>query len=238
MKIKNGRVNFTDLVKGTLIKRYKRFLADIRLESGELVTAHCANSGSMKNCIMEGADVYISPQDRPERKLKYTWEIIKMPTSLVGVNTGIPNKLVASAIESGKINELSGFTEIIPEIKTSEKTRLDLLLKDAHGKKAYVEIKNCTLVEKGHAFFPDAITTRGQKHIKELMTLSAQGHDTALFFLIQRMDAEVFSPADHIDKKYGILLREAVKKGVKIIAYDTLITESSIEINKSIKLLL
>lgn len=238
MKIENGKASFDDLVKGYLIKRYKRFLADIKLESGEVVTAHCANSGSMKNCILEGAKVYISPQNRPERKLKYTWEMIRMPTSLVGVNTGVPNKLVASAVKSGKIAELTGFKDIRSEVKTSENTRLDLLLKDKNGKECYVEIKNCTLVEKKHAFFPDAITTRGQKHIRELMTLADQGYDTALFFLIQRMDADIFSPADHIDPEYGRLLREASKKGVKILVYDTFITESSIEINKSIKILL
>jgi sugar fermentation stimulation protein A len=238
MEIKNGKVLFSSLLKGKLIKRYKRFLADIKLDSGESVTAHCANSGSMKGCILEGAKVYLSPQNKPERKLKYTWELIKMPDSLVGVNTSIPNKLVKSAIESGKIKEFEKYSKVISEVKTSDNTRLDLMLLDEFDNKCYVEIKNCTLVENGKAMFPDAVTTRGQKHLNELMALKAKGFDAAVFFLIQRMDAECFSPADHIDPQYGKLLRAALEKGVDVIAYDTVLTEKSIEINKGIELCL
>jgi sugar fermentation stimulation protein A len=238
MEIKNGRVLFGDLLKGKLVKRYKRFLADIKLDSGELITAHCANSGSMKGCIMEGADVYVSPQNRPERKLKYTWELIKMPDSLVGVNTSIPNKLVKSAIESKKIKQFEKYPKVISEVKTSDKTRLDLMLLDEFDNKFYVEIKNCTLVENGKAMFPDAVTTRGQKHLKELMDLKAKGYNSAVFFLIQRMDAKSFSPADQIDPEYGKLLRAAFKKGVDVIAYDTIVTEKSIEINQNLQIII
>ncbi|MDY0360401.1 MAG: DNA/RNA nuclease SfsA [Desulforegulaceae bacterium] len=238
MEIKNGRVLFGDLLKGKLVKRYKRFLADIKLDSGELITAHCANSGSMKGCIMEGADVYVSPQNRPERKLKYTWELIKMPDSLVGVNTSIPNKLVKSAIESKKIKQFEKYPKVISEVKTSDKTRLDLMLLDEFDNKFYVEIKNCTLVENGKAMFPDAVTTRGQKHLKELMDLKEKGYYSAVFFLIQRMDAKCFSPADHIDPEYGKLLRKAFEKGVDIVAFDTCLTKNSIEIRENIKVVL
>jgi sugar fermentation stimulation protein A len=238
MEIKNGRVLFDDLLKGKLLKRYKRFLADIRLDSGDFITAHCANSGSMKGCIMEGADVYVSSQNRPERKLKYTWELIKMPDSLVGVNTSIPNKLVKSAIESKKIKQFEKYPKVISEVKTSDKTRLDLMLLDELENKFYVEIKNCTLVENGKAMFPDAVTTRGQKHLKELMDLKEKGYNSAVFFLIQRMDAKCFSPADHIDPEYGKLLRKAFEKGVDIVAFDTYLTKNSIEIRENIKVVL
>jgi sugar fermentation stimulation protein A len=187
---------------------------------------------------MEGADVYVSPQNRPERKLKYTWELIKMPDSLVGVNTSIPNKLVKSAIESKKIKQFEKYPKVISEVKTSDKTRLDLMLLDELGNKFYVEIKNCTLVENGKAMFPDAVTTRGQKHLKELMDLKAKGYKSAVFFLIQRMDAKSFSPADQIDPEYGKLLRAAFKKGVDVIAYDTIVTEKSIEINQNLQIII
>lgn len=238
MKVENGKVLYEGLIHGRLIKRYKRFLADVELESGEVVTAHCANSGSMTACIKEGALVYLSCHDNPKRKLKYTWEMIEMPSSLVGVNTGVPNKLVASAIESGKIEELKKYTNVRPEIKTSEGTRLDLLLTDALGEKCYIEIKNCTLVENNHAYFPDAVTTRGQKHLKELERLALEGHETGVFFLIQRMDADIFFPADHIDKEYGFLLRRVHENGVKIFVYDTILNSNSILINQKIDIAL
>lgn len=234
MIIKEGRISFDRLIEGRLIKRYKRFLCDVLLDSGDIVTAHCANSGSMKACLKEDAKVYLSPQNSPKRKLKFTWEMIDMGSSLVGVNTGVPNKLVASAIESGKIKELKNYDYIKPEIKTSEGTRLDILLKDKDENRCYVEIKNATLVEDGHASFPDAVTTRGQKHLLELESLVKEGDRGVVFFLIQRMDADVFSPADHIDEEYGRLLRRVMKNGVEILCYDTILTPRSIEINKRI----
>ena len=238
MIVKNGSVLFDDLLKGRFIKRYKRFLADIKLDSGENITAHCANSGSMKACMEEDAVVYVSPQNGPKRKLKFTWEMIEMNGSLVGVNTGVPNKLVASAIESGKIEELKGYPLVRPEIKTSEGTRLDILLENDLKEKCYVEIKNCTLVENSHAYFPDAVTIRGQKHLLELETLVKKGNRGVVFFLVQRMDADVFSPADHIDKEYGRLLRKVNKNGVEILVYDTRLTPDSIVINKRIRVCL
>ncbi|MDY0132013.1 MAG: DNA/RNA nuclease SfsA [Desulforegulaceae bacterium] len=238
MEIKNGKVLFGNLLKGKLVKRYKRFLADIELDSGELITAHCANSGSMKACLEKGAEVFVSPQNRPERKLKFTWELIKMPDSLVGVNTSVPNKLTASAIESGKIQEFKQYSKLISEVKTSAHTRLDLMLEDNSSNKCYVEIKNCTLVENKKAMFPDAVTTRGQKHLKELMDLKEDGHFAVIFFLVQRMDAEYFSPADYIDPEYGKLLRQAFEKGVEVIVYDTVLSEKSIEINQSLEFVL
>ena len=151
------------LIKGKLIKRYKRFLADVELNSGEIVIAHCPNSGSMKGCSTPGSQVWLSESNNPKRKLKYTWELILAPETMIGVNTQVPNKLVKQAIENGLISELTGYDHVKAEVKTSEHTRLDLLLEKEAGEKCYVEIKNCTLVENGMAMFPDAVTTRGQK---------------------------------------------------------------------------
>ncbi|MBW2654304.1 MAG: DNA/RNA nuclease SfsA, partial [Deltaproteobacteria bacterium] len=134
------------LINGRLIKRYKRFLADIELEIGEKVTAHCPNSGSMKGCAIPGSQVWLSESDNPKRKYKYTWELIKVPGTLIGINTQVPNKLVKQSIENGLIKELSGYDRVIAEVKTSSHTRLDLLLEKVSGEKCYVEIKNCTLV--------------------------------------------------------------------------------------------
>ncbi len=222
------------LIKGVLIQRYKRFLADIELETGEKVTVHCPNSGSMKGCAIPGSRVWLSESDNPKRKYKYTWELIKVPETMIGINTQVPNKLVKQSIENGLIQELSGYDRVTAEVKTSSHTRLDLLLENAAKEKCYVEIKNCTLVEKGIAMFPDAVTTRGQKHLDELVHLVSSGYRGVIFFLIQRMDANSFKPAEMIDKVYAQKLRKAVQKGVQVIAMDTSINTRMIRIKKHI----
>ncbi len=208
------------LIQGKLVKRYKRFLADVTLKDGTVVTAHCPNSGSMKGCAQAGAPVWMSKSDNPKRKLKYTWELIQTKTSYVGVNTQVPNKLVKQAIESGQVAELAHYTKVTAEVKTSAHTRLDLMLEQENKKRCYVEIKNCTLVEAGLASFPDAVTTRGQKHLDELVALHEQGHDTVIFYLIQRMDAKTFTPAANIDPVYAKKLVWAAEKGVQVITRD------------------
>ncbi len=234
-KITYSGIKWPDLIPGTLIKRYKRFLADMELENGETVTAHCPNSGTMKACSEPGQPVFISYHDNPKRKLKYTWEIIKMPSSLVGVNTNVPNKLVKQSIEQGVVRELQRYDEIRPEIKAGKNSRLDLLLTKNNGKeKCYVEIKNCTLVEDGTASFPDAVTKRGLKHLVELQKLVTQGNRCVMFYLIQRMDAIIFKPADGIDPAYGKELRKAVKNGVEVLVYDVKIDFNKILLNKKI----
>ncbi|MCP3899917.1 MAG: DNA/RNA nuclease SfsA [Desulfobacteraceae bacterium] len=223
------------LLPGILIKRYKRFLADVQLiESGKTVTAHCPNSGSMKGCAKPGSQVFLSESNNPKRKLKYTWELLQGSRTMIGINTQVPNRLVKKAIESGVIDELTGYDKITPEIKTSEHTRLDLLLEDVNGKKCYVEIKNCTLVENNVAMFPDAVTTRGQKHLTELEDLVSQGHRGVIFYLIQRMDAKSFRAADMIDKTYAEKLKRAATNGVEIVIRDTIIDTELISIGKSI----
>ena len=227
-------IRWPQLSAGKLIKRYQRFLADVELESGEIVTAHCPNTGSMHGCSEPGRPVYLSYHDNPKRKLKYTWELIDMPTSLVGVNTLVPNRLVARSVMAGSINELRGYADLRREIKIGDHSRIDLLLTGTGRRRCYIEIKNCTLVTDGIAYFPDAVTTRGQKHIRELQKLAASGNRCVMFYFIQRMDARVFKPADQIDQDYGRALRSAVQNGVEALAYDVHIDLDGIRIRNNL----
>ena len=222
------------LTRGTLVKRYKRFLADIMLNNGEKITAHCANSGSMKNCSEPGRPVYVSHHDTPNRKLKYTWEMIAMPSSLVGVNTIWPNKLVSQAIISGVIPELTGYDQLKQEVKVGEHSRLDICLTAENNQTCYIEVKNCTMVNHGIAAFPDAVTTRGRKHLLELQELIGSTVRCVMFFLVQRTDATLFQPADDIDREYGVELRRAYEKGIEILVYDVSLDQQKIGINKSL----
>ncbi len=220
------------LLTGRLIKRYKRFLADVQLDSGETVTAHCPNSGSMKACSEPGRPVYISRADNPKRKLKFTWEIIDMGTSLVGVNTQVPNRLVAHGISNGQVPELSGYDELKREVTTSPGSRLDIgLYRQKDEPSCFVEVKNCTLVRDGLAMFPDAVTTRGLKHLNELIRLKKEGHRAVIFYLIQRSDAQRFEPAAQIDPDYAQGLKAAVAAGVEALAYDVVIDMEQIRLN-------
>ncbi|MCF8091284.1 MAG: DNA/RNA nuclease SfsA [Desulfotignum sp.] len=226
------------LLAGRLIRRYKRFLADVRLDTGNVVTAHCPNSGSMLGCAAPGSRVWLSQSDNPRRKLKYTWELIRTQQSMIGINTLVPNKLVKTAIENHLVSELCGYENLRSEVKTSSGTRLDLVLEDDTDRRCYVEIKNCTLVETGTAMFPDAVTKRGQKHLDELKDLVSAGHRGVIFYLIQRMDAVRFAPAAMIDKVYAQKLLQAHNKGVEIITRDVAITLEHIHINQPVPVLL
>lgn len=228
-----GYLKWPVLIQGTLIKRYKRFMADVRLKNGHLVTAHCPNSGSMMECSEPGRTVYLSRHNSPKRKLKYTWEMIEMPSSLVGVNTMVPNQLVKVAVLAGKIPGLSGFDHVRPEVGYGENSRIDLLL-EKMDERCFVEIKNCTLVDNNVAYFPDAVTSRGLKHLKELQNQVRSGDRSVMFFLIQRMDAALFRPADHIDPAYGKELRKAVQKGVEMMAYDVTLDSKGIQLNRKL----
>ncbi len=229
-----GRLNWPPLLGGKLIRRYKRFIADVKLRNGHVVAAHCPNSGSMEACSEPGRPVYLTRHhDNPNRRLKYTWEIIAMPTSLVGVNTLVPNRLVKASILAGKVNELTGFDQVRSEVKYGRNSRIDLLLQK-EGLRCYVEVKNCTLVTDGKACFPDAVTTRGRKHLVELQHQVQQGDRGVMFFLIQRMDAETFRPADHIDPGYGRELRKAKANGVEILIYDVRLDLHGIELNRAL----
>jgi sugar fermentation stimulation protein A len=215
------------LIRGALIQRYKRFLADVRLENGEIVTAHCTNTGSMMGCKEPGSSVYISRSDNLNRKLLYTWELIKTDSTWVGINTLHPNKLVPEAVQSGVIAELSGYLSIRREVKVSAHTRLDLCLEGPNGN-CFIEVKNVTLAMNGTAAFPDAVSERGTKHLKALMRLKRQGHRAAIVFVIQRGDCSTFRPADEIDSEYGRWLRKAIKAGVEALPYRAKVTAREI----------
>ena len=229
---------YPPLLKGTLVKRYKRFFADIELETGELITAHCPNTGPMTGIYIPGKPVYVSPSDNPKRKLKYTWEIIHMPDSLVGVNTMVPNRLVKQSIEYGLVKALTGYERVRAEVKTADGSRLDLMLEKDGRRSCFVEVKNCTLVEGRVARFPDAVTTRGRKHLVELQRLVGEGLRGVMFYLVQRMDADSFKPADDIDPGYGEELRQAQQNGVEILVYDVSIDLNTIRLNREMPFIL
>ena len=215
------------LIRGILIQRYQRFLADVRLPSGEIVTAHCTNTGSMMGCKEPGSVVYISRSDKEGRRLLYTWEIVGVGRTWVGINTMFPNRLVAEAIANGAIPELKGYDNIRREVVTRQGTRLDLCLDGVIGS-CFVEVKNVTLAVDGVAAFPDAVSERGTKHLKELIWLRRKGHRAALVFVIQRNDCTVFRPADEIDAVYGRWLRRAVKARVETLPYMAYVTPKEI----------
>jgi sugar fermentation stimulation protein A len=221
------------LLAGTLIQRYKRFLADVRLPSGEVVTAHCTNTGSMMGCKEPGSAVYISRSDNQNRKLLYTWELIRADNTWVGINTLHPNKLVPEAVQAGRIDELCDFDHLRREVKVSAHSRLDLCLEGRNGS-CFVEIKNVTLAVHGAAAFPDAVSERGTRHLKELIRLKRQGHRAAIVFVIQRGDCDSFRPADEIDQEYGRWLRRAINAGVEALPYRAKVTPKEILLTEKI----
>lgn len=225
------------LYSGTLLRRYKRFLADILLDNGTEVTAHCPNSGSMLGCNLPGSRVLLSRSNSPHRKYSFTWELVEAGGGWVGINTGLPNRLVREGIEAGLVKELQGFSLIRPEVPYGENSRIDLLL-EGDGGRCFVEVKNVTLMENGKARFPDAVTTRGQKHLRELMQVVSQGDRGVIFFVVQRGDAGSVSPADDIDPEYGRLLRKAVGHGVEALAYQALVTPEEIRLLKRLPVVL
>lgn len=204
-----------ELVHGRLIKRYKRFLTDVELDDGTKVLAHCTNSGSMKSCLEEGAEVFLSPADDPGRKTQFTWEMIRINGSWVGIHTGRPNQLALEAIRKGEIAGLEGYTNVVPEVKIHD-SRLDILAENEH-EKCFVEVKNVTLKEGRYALFPDAVTQRGRKHLETLIRLRGEGYRAVMLYIIQRMDVEIFAPARSIDPDYSDTLIKAVDMGIEII---------------------
>lgn len=217
---------------GTLIKRYKRFLAEIRLDDGTEVVAHCTNSGSMKSCIENGAEVYLTPVTDPKRRTKFTWEMIKINGSWVGINTGNPNKLAFEAISAGLIPELSGYTNVKREVVFGD-SRFDIFAENETGK-CFVEVKNVSMKEGNYALFPDAVTTRGQKHLKTLMEVKAHGIRAVMLYIVQRTDVEVFAPAIEIDPEYAKCLNQAVNAGVEVIVLQVEVTPEGIYIKKKL----
>jgi len=232
------------LERAILIKRYKRFLADIRLPGGGQTTIHCPNTGSMKNCAEPGSEVFYSTSDNPKRKYPSTWELARTSRGhYIGINTVNANQLIKEAIEAGVISELKGFSELQTEVKYGEEnSRIDLLLLDAAGRRCYVEVKSVTLLEPpismGRGFFPDAVSERGRKHLRELAKMVQQGHRAVLVYCVQHSGIRSVQPAEHIDPAYAEALVEAATQGVEILAYKCRMSSKTVRIVTSLPVVL
>ena len=221
------------LLQGTLIKRYKRFFVDIKYKN-KIITGHCPNTGSMMGLLNIGNKIWFSRSDNLSRKLKYTLEIIEVGKKMIGINTLLTNKIVFEALSQKKIKNFAKFNNIKPEVKFSDKTRFDFLISD-NKEKCFLEVKNVTLSRKDKiAEFPDAITSRGTKHLKELIIAKQRGFESYILYLIQREDCKSFRIAKDIDEDYKIAFDKALKKGVKIICYDCKISTEEIKLNNRI----
>lgn len=221
---------------GVLIKRYKRFLADVELETGETVTAHCPNPGSMLGLKDPGSRCWLSHTDDPKRKLKYTLEVLEADETLVGINTNRPNALAEEAIRTGTIPALSGYDSLRREVKYGVNSRIDLMLESTDRPVCYVEVKNCHLMRTpGLAEFPDSVTARGAKHLGELSEMVRQGHRAVQLFIVQRNDCDVLAPADDLDPVYAQALRDASAAGVEVLAWACEITLEGVEIVREIE---
>ena len=229
-------MNFENkLISGLFVKRYKRFFVDVKVNN-KIITAHCPNTGSMFGLLREGNKVWISKTDNPNRKLKYTLEIIEDNNSKVGVNTHSTNKIVHHALQNNLIEELDNIKNIKPEVSFGQNTRFDFLVTNEKYK-AFVEVKNVTLLrKKALAEFPDAITTRGLKHINELLKASKKNYKIFILYLIQRDDCKSFTIAKDIDPNYANALSKAVKNKLKILCYDCKFSSKGIILNNKIKL--
>jgi len=227
------------LYPGILRRRYKRFLADVELQTGKLVTAHCANPGSMLGLDNPGARVWLSKSDNPKRKLAYSWELLEVDLGegpvLVGINTSHPNAIVAEALEAGGVPPLAGYPTLRREMKYGINSRIDILLEDEMRGKCYVEIKNVHMMRQaGLAEFPDSVTKRGAKHLEELGDMVEDGHRAVMVFLIQRTDARTMTLARDIDPGYGAAYDRAVARGVETLALTTDINLDGISVNGEI----
>jgi len=229
-------MNFENkLIPGLFIKRYKRFFVDVKIDN-KIITAHCPNTGSMYGLLKKGNKVWISKSNNPNRKLKYTLEIIEDNKSKVGINTLFTNKIVLHALQNNLIKEFKGISEIKPETKFGKNTRFDFLITDKKNK-SFIEVKNVTLSrKKSLAEFPDAVTTRGLKHINELENAGKKNYKIFIIFLIQRNDCEVFTIAKDIDPDYAKALKLAVKNKLNILCYDCKFSSKGIKLNKQIKI--
>ena len=228
-----------ELVEASLIKRYKRFLADFRLNNGDIVTGHCANTGSMVTCLEDNAPCWITYHNDPKRKLAWSWQAIRMPDGWVGINTSIANRLVGEAIENGIIAELQGYETRKAEQRYGQKSRIDFLLTDSQKPPCYVEVKNVTLLLKdGVAAFPDAITQRGSKHLQELAGMVEAGSRAVLIYCVQRESAQEVVPARDHDPEYARILGEVVAKGVEVYAYRAEFSNQSLSLRNRLPVVL
>jgi len=218
------------LTHGRLVRRYKRFLADVVLDDGTKAVAHCTNSGSMKTCLEAGAEVWLSPAADPKRKTRYTWEMIRIDGDWVGINTSQPNALALEWVTKGLLPGLEGLEGLRREVRW-EDSRFDLY-GEKDGRGCFMEVKNVTMKEGERALFPDAVTERGRKHLQTLVRVKKAGMRAVMLYVVQRMDVRIFSPARDIDPAYGKALDEAVHQGVEIIVAQARVSPEGIEFHR------
>ena len=221
------------LIRGRLLRRYKRFLSDIELDNGEIVVAHCANPGSMTGLKDTGAPVWLSPSRNPKRKLKYSWELIQVDGHMVGINTAWPNRIVEEAVAAQVVPELAGYPSLRREVPYGRNSRIDLLLEAADRPPCYLEVKNVHLRRTaGLAEFPDSVTKRGAKHLRELSEMAGRGARAVMFFVVQRGDCASFQVAADIDPDYDRALHAALDHGVEVLCYSCRVGEEAIELDR------
>lgn len=225
------------LIEGRLLRRYRRFLADVELADGGVITAHTPNTGSLAGCCTPGARVWLRDSGSPGRKYRHSWELVEVRRDvLVGINTGLPPLLVQEALRRRRIAALAGYTDMRSEVKYGrENSRIDLLLSGPRRPDCYVEIKNVTLELDGCAYFPDAVSTRGAKHLRELERMVAAGARGVIFFCVQRGDIRAVRPADHIDPDYGRALRSALARGVEAVAWKARVTPAGVVLSSPVE---
>lgn len=223
------------IVRGTLIKRYKRFLADVELDDGTLLTAHCPNPGRMIGCSTPGSTVWLRDSQNAKRKLLYTLQTIDEQGTLINVDTSLPNACVEEAISEQRIPELAGYESMRREVRYGESSRIDILLEDPKLGRCYVEVKSATMARGEVALFPDAVTSRGFKHLEELIRVVEAGDRGVIFFFISRGDVTSFAPADDIDPAYGKKLREAMSRGVEAMAWSSNVEPTSLSVRSTVQ---
>ncbi|MDD4974943.1 MAG: DNA/RNA nuclease SfsA [Bacteriovorax sp.] len=226
----------TPLISGFFIKRYKRFFADIQVGE-DIVIAHTANTGSMKNCLGENWPALLSFHNSPTRKLAYSFEMIFNGKSWIGINTSLTNGLAIEAIKNGTIKELQGYSDLKPEVKIGQ-SRIDILLSNGALDPCYVEVKNVTLInDEDHCLFPDSVTERGQKHLRELIDLKEKGIRTVMLFIVQREDCSFFKIENLLDPIYCRLLKQAIGQGVEVLVYQCKLTPLEILVHKKLEII-
>jgi sugar fermentation stimulation protein A len=224
------------LIRATLVKRYKRFLADMRFEDGSEITAHCANPGAMTGLAEPGLEAWLSPARNPERKLRWSWELARIDGRLVGINTAWPNAIVTEAIEAGDIPELAGYEGLRREVRYGKNSRIDMLLEDDDRPACYVEVKNVHLKRAEPAEFPDAVTKRGAKHLEELGDMVEAGHRAVMVYLVQREDCDTFALAGDIDPAYQTAFVRARERGVEALCYACRLSTEEIIVDRPLPL--
>lgn len=225
----------TPLVPARLIRRYKRFLADVQLPDGTEVTAHCANPGSMMGLAEPGMRIWLEPNDDPKKKLKYGWRLVELETGFVGVDTSLPNRLLRSALRDGAVPGLTGYAQVLPEQKYGQNSRVDFLLRDPNRAEAYVEVKSVTLSRQhGLAEFPDSVTARGAKHLQELSRVARNGARAVMLYLVQRTDCTSVALAADLDPTYAAGVCEAQAAGVEVLCFDCAITTGAVTLGRAL----